>query len=90
MTITQEADLLADCVCEAIRKARVKRGMTQADLAKKARIARVTLSAIENGHSSVRIKSLLRISMALRMSSLVMVKQAVKMVEEKKAKMKKK
>jgi transcriptional regulator with XRE-family HTH domain len=90
MTLNQEADLYAVCVCEAIRVARIKRGMTQSELAKKAKIGRVTLSAIENGHSSIRIKSLLRISMGLGISSIAIVEQAVVMMEEKKAGKKKK
>ncbi len=48
-----------------IRRARLERGMPAEELAKKAKVARATIYAIESGHQQARPTSLRKILLAL-------------------------
>jgi DNA-binding XRE family transcriptional regulator len=62
----QEKDELSrQALGERIRRLRKRAGLTQAELAKRARIGRITVVRIENGQMYARVETLRRIAQAL-------------------------
>ena len=50
---------------DAVRKRRLKLGLSQQDLAGDADMERSYISAVENGRKSIRVETLVRLAMAL-------------------------
>ncbi|HUY57497.1 MAG TPA: helix-turn-helix domain-containing protein [Candidatus Micrarchaeaceae archaeon] len=59
--VRPEADRKAVALGERLRLARLRRGMTQAQLAARARSNRVTIARLERGETSVTLNVLLRV-----------------------------
>jgi transcriptional regulator with XRE-family HTH domain len=59
--VRPEADRKAAALGERLRLARLRRGMTQAQLAARARSNRVTIARLEHGETTVTLNVLLRV-----------------------------
>ena len=67
---------------QRIRGTRIKRGMTQTDLAGAARLDRAYLSGVENGKHNITVGAILRLSSALDIAPEVLIAYAAKGQDE--------
>ena len=67
---------------QRIRGTRIKRGMTQTDLAGAARLDRAYLSGVENGKHNITVGAILRLANALDVTPEVLIAHAATGQEE--------
>jgi transcriptional regulator with XRE-family HTH domain len=67
---------------QRIRGTRIKRGMTQTDLAGAARLDRAYLSGVENGKHNITVGAILRLANALEIAPEVLIAFAPRGQEE--------